>query len=152
MAFKNASRVVLSAIFLMIATPAISAMAAPSQTTFNGRLASYQGAKPMQNATLDFELVNNTGFNLSGLYLGPTGTDSWGDNILEEDLESGQSVDISFHPEAEATKWDLRADWSMEDEEDSQEYVYWIGLSLDEISRLTLSYNKSTGKTSAKAE
>ncbi len=153
MAFKNASRLtVLSAAALLIAVPTLSASAAPSQTTFNGRLATYQGARPMQNAELDFELVNNTGYLLSGLYLSPTGTDSWGENILEDDLDSGESVAISFHSEATAKKWDLRADWSMEDEEDSQEYVYWMGLSLDEISTLTLNYNKATGKTSAKAE
>lgn len=152
MAFKNASRFVFLSAALLVIAPTLSASAAPSAITANGRLATYQKAKPMQNAELDFELVNNTGYLLSGLYLSPTGTEEWGDNILEEDLDSGDSVNLSFHPEAEAVKWDLRADWAMEDEEDSQEYVYWMGLSLDEITKLTLNYNKTTGKTSAKAE
>ena len=106
----------------------------------------------MQNAELDFELVNNTGYRLSGLYLSPSAADEWGPNILNEELDTDSSVQIQFAPDVEAVKWDLRADWAMEDEEATQEYVYWNGLSLDQITTLTLSYDASSGKTSARAE
>src|SRR5690606_15322180 len=109
-------------------------------------------AVPVQNATLDFTLVNKTGYTLSGLYLSPSSEDDWGDNILEEDLDSGDMVDIIFSPHADTAKWDLRADWLMEEDAEEQEFVYWQGLSLDEISKLTLFYNAETGKTSAKVE
>lgn len=126
-----------------------------SKATANAKPLTTQNklkATPVQNATLDFELVNKTGYSLSGLYLSPTKTDEWGDNILEETVDDGDAVDISFSPDADAVKWDLRADWLMEDDAEEQEYVYWTGLSLDEITKLTLYYNKSTNKTSAKAE
>lgn len=109
-------------------------------------------AVPVQNAELDFTLVNKTGYSLSGLYLSPSSADDWGDNILEVVLDSDESVDIMFSPHAKAVKWDLRADWLMEEDAEEQEFVYWQGLSLDEISQLTLYYNAETGKTSAKAE
>ncbi len=116
-----------------------------------GALKNHQ-AVPVQNATLDFTLVNKTGYTLSGLYLSPSSEDDWGDNILEENLESGDMVDIIFSPHADTAKWDLRADWLMEEDAEEQEFVYWQGLSLDEISKLTLFYNAETGKTSAKVE
>ena len=114
-------------------------------------LANHQ-AVPVQNATLDFTLVNKTGYSLSGLYLSPSSENDWGDNILEEVLDTDASVDVIFSPHATTAKWDLRADWLMEEDAEEQEFVYWKGLSLDEISQLTLFYNEETGETSAKVE
>lgn len=109
-------------------------------------------ATPIQNAVLDFELENRTGYALSGLYLSPSKADDWGDNILEVVLDDEESVEISFSPDSKAVKWDLRADWLMSEDEDEQEYVYWRGLSLDQITKLTLYYDEKTNKTSAKIE
>ncbi|PIQ26577.1 hypothetical protein COW36_01575 [bacterium (Candidatus Blackallbacteria) CG17_big_fil_post_rev_8_21_14_2_50_48_46] len=127
-----------------------SAFSAPRQTTIT--LPNGLQIRPVQNKTLDFELVNNTGYIIKGLYLSPTGEESWEENILNEALGDGDSVQIQFSPDATATKWDMRADWQMEEGEGSQEYVYWIGLNLDEINRVTLLYNKDTDKTSARIE
>lgn len=139
---------VLGLITILVGAPSFlsKATANPQMTT------KIVKAAPMQNATLDFELVNKTGYSLSGLYLSPSNADDWGYNILEEIIDDGDAVEISFSPDAKSAKWDLRADWLMSDEEEEQEYVYWTGLSLDEITTLTLYYNKATNKTSAKAE
>ncbi len=138
----------LGLITFLVGAPSFlsKATANPQMTTKTAK------AVPVQNATLDFELVNKTGYSLSGLYLSPSKADDWGDNILEETIDDGDAVEISFSPDAKTAKWDLRADWLMEDDAEEQEYVYWTGLSLDEITTLTLYYNKSTNKTSAKAE
>jgi len=107
--------------------------------------------KPVQNKNLDFKLVNATGYDIQSVYMSPSDTDSWGDNILSDILYDTYSVNIQFSPDAESVEWDLRADWVME-EGAKQEYVYWNGLRLDEINKLTLKYNPKTDKTSAKIE
>ncbi len=152
MKLKASRFIVFASAALLLAVSALSASASPSKMLVNGRLAAQHGAKPMQNAELDFELVNKTGYRISGLYLSPSAADEWGPNLIQEDLDTNTAIQIVFAPEIDAVTWDLRADWSMEDEDAEQEFVFWKGLSLDEINRLTLAYNASTDQTSAKAE
>ena len=95
-------------------------------------------AKPVDNAALDFELVNETGYTIEHLYVSPNDDDSWNDNILEDGLHDGETAHISFHPDAESDVWDLRADWLMEED--------------TEITTVTLHYDEETKKTWAVAE
>lgn len=139
----------LSAAALMMG---FSTMAQSAQASTNNPLLMEYKATPMQNETLDFDLMNETGYNIGGLYLSPTSEQNWGPNILPENLASGSGVHISFAPEASATKWDLRADWLAEENDGEPGYVYWIGLNLDQITTLTLYYDEASGKTSATAE
>ena len=39
---------------------------------------------------LDFALVNKTGYDLKEIYIGPTASDEWGDNILKAILKDGR--------------------------------------------------------------
>jgi hypothetical protein len=97
---------------------------------------------------LDFTIVNSTGYGIKELYVGPTKSDSWGENLLDETLENGESVKIEFHPEAEdIAKWDIMIAWV-----DEGENVYWRGYKLAEISKITLKYNRKTGETTAVTE
>jgi len=107
--------------------------------------------QPVKNKALDFKLVNATGYDIQSIYMSPSDSDSWGDNIISDILYDTYSVNIQFSPNTEAVEWDLRADWVMEDGAE-QEYVYWKGLRVDEITKLTLKYNAKTDKTSAKIE
>ena len=134
---------VVAAVLMMGAT---SVMSAPEKAITSKNAAT--APKPVQNKALDFELHNATGYDISGLYLSPSGTDSWGPNILPETLADGGGVKITFSPDAEATEWDMRADWAGGEEE----YVYWMGLSLDEINSLTLKYDEESDKTTAEIE
>ena len=53
----------------------------------------------VQNDKLDFTLVNKTGLTIVELYVSPTSDDSWGDDILGQDvLKDGEDVDITFSP------------------------------------------------------
>jgi hypothetical protein len=133
---------VAGAVILMGATSAMSAPVKAVQP-------SNQIVQPIANGALDFALSNATGHSIAGLYLSPTGVDTWGPNILPGEFADGQSGQVSFSPEAEAASWDMRADWS----DDSEEaYVYWIGLDLTTINSLTLHYDASSGQTSAEAQ
>ena len=132
---------VAGAVMLMGAT---SALSAPQQAL---KPAGAERVKPVQNKALDFTLTNATGYEITGLYLSPTGTDSWGESILPGAFNDGDTLNISFSPDAEAAEWDMRADWTK-----GEGYVYWMGLPLDQINALTLKYDDATDKTTAIAE
>jgi hypothetical protein len=104
-------------------------------------------ASPAGNETLDFVLVNKTGYPIKGLYVGPTGTGDWAkeDEILKgKEFATGTELPIKFHPKATAPKWDIMVDWS-----DGSGRVEWLGLKLSEIEKVTLIYDKDKDKTSA---
>lgn len=96
---------------------------------------------------LDFELVNKTGYGIKEIYIAPSASDNWEENILKSELENGETLEVSFSPEANSKKWDLKIVWS-----DGDTPVVWSGYDLTEISKLTLFYNADTEKTTAKAE
>lgn len=126
---------------LLLPANSMAPAAAPTVTVNNQ-------AQPVDSdVNLDFTLVNATGYDIEGIQIGPASAKTWGDNILEEVLADGEGVDISFHPEASAKKWDLQITWS-----DGGEQVYWYNLNLSEISKITLKYNADTDKTTAITE
>lgn len=129
---------IAGAVMLMGAT---SVLSAPQQAL---QPAGSEVVKPVQNKALDFTLTNDTGYEITGLYLSPTGVDSWGPSILPGTFNNGDTLQINFSPDAEATEWDMRADWTA-----GEGYVYWIGLNLDTINHLTLQYDEESGKTTA---
>lgn len=95
---------------------------------------------------LDFKLVNKTGYTLNEVFIGPSTSEEWGDNILDAKLPDGASASITFNPEAKAPKWDILVVY-----EDGTK-VQWIGYKLDEISKITLFYDADKDVTSAKTE
>ena len=96
-------------------------------------------------ADQDFTLVNKTGVEIHALYVSPADQNDWGEDILGKDtLPAGQSAEISFDPEEEAEKWDLR----VQDKEGNA--IEWSDLDLTEIAKVTLFYEG--GKATAKVE
>lgn len=86
-----------------------------------------------QNPVLDFKLVNKTGSDIQALFISPADVNDWEEDVLGQDvLEDGATVEISFHPKATATKWDLK----VEDEEETG--LIWENLDLSKINTLTL--------------
>jgi len=103
-------------------------------------------AKPVDDElNLDFTLVNATGYGIASVKISPSKQESWDENVLDEELEDGDSIDISFDPSENSALWDLQITWS-----DESGAVYWTGLNLTEISSVTLYYDKDSGKTTAK--
>jgi hypothetical protein len=97
---------------------------------------------------LDFTVANATGYGIKALYVGPSTSKEWDDNLLTEVLENGETVDITFSPKAEKIKkWDLRVDWV-----DDDEAVEWHGFDLASISKITLKYDRESGKSTAVTE
>jgi hypothetical protein len=105
----------------------------------------------IQNEALDFSLVNQTGYDIKKVYIGPSNNPDWTDDmevLHGRTFKSGAALDISFSPKARSAKWDLRVEWAAPYEKDAP--VNWYGLDLTEIEKLTLLYNADTGKTSAR--
>jgi hypothetical protein len=114
-------------------------------------LALLASATPVVRADsdLDFILANKTGYGIKAVYVAPTTSKNWGDNILGDVLDDGQQVAITFHPKAaNIQKWDLMITW----EEDGYPDEYWTGYKLSDISKITLHYNRKTDQTSAEVE
>ena len=51
------------------------------------------------DAKQDFRLVNKTGYELKALYVAPSKSDDWQDDVLGQDtLADGQAVNVHFSP------------------------------------------------------
>jgi hypothetical protein len=97
---------------------------------------------------LDFTIANKTGYGIKELHVAPSASTNWEENLLDEVLEHNEEIEITFDPKAhKATKWDIMITFV-----DDNERVYWKGCKLEEISRITLKYNRKTGETSALTE
>jgi hypothetical protein len=121
---------------LLMVTASLALMAVKAPTT-------------TAESALDFTLVNKTGYAISAVYIGPSSSKEWGENILDDVLGDGESATVTFHPKADSiAKWDLRVSW--EDEEDPD--VYWLGFQLATIHKITLKYDRNTNKTTAVTE
>lgn len=95
----------------------------------------------------DFTVVNATGVEIHELYVSPHSADDWQEDILGRDtLASGEFVDIMFSRKEKTKLWDLR----IVDGEGNA--IEWENLNLLEISKVTLHYNKKTGKAWADIE
>jgi len=99
------------------------------------------------NEKLDFTLVNKTGYGIKAIYIAPSASTDWGDNILEKTLENSDELAISFDAKEKAEKWDLRIEWV-----DGGDAVTWKECKLTEITKITLHYDRDKDTTSADIE
>ncbi|MEY3480470.1 MAG: hypothetical protein RIQ71_1245 [Verrucomicrobiota bacterium] len=100
-----------------------------------------------QALNLDFELVNGTGWAIKEIYISPATVDDWQENLISHPMADGQSHEITFSPDADVAKWDMKIAWVDEGED-----VIWKNLDLSKISKLTLHYNSDKDETTAEVE
>jgi len=82
----------------------------------------------------DFTLHNETGQEVKEVYVSPTATDEWEEDILGTDtLATGESVDISFTRRRE-DMWDLKVVFR------SGKSSVWTKLNLSQITDVTISF------------
>lgn len=97
---------------------------------------------------LDFQLRNDTGYDIQAVYVDPSSSDNWSGNILDQDsLPDGGFADVTFSGDPDSCKWDMKVEWTGD-----YEPVVWQSLNLCNISALTLKYNHDTDETTAVAE
>ena len=98
-----------------------------------------------QSAKQDFTLVNRTGYELKALFVSPSKADSWGDDILGQDvLEDGKLANIHFSPNAQTCKWDLKVVYT-----DDDSNAIWQGINLCEVDKITIHYDRKNDVTRA---
>jgi hypothetical protein len=98
-----------------------------------------------QNDELDFTIVNQTGYSIKLLYIGPSNNPEWTDDmeILKGRVfKTGTQMPIRFNPKTKAKKWDIMVKWT-----DGSKSAQWIGLDLSTIEKLTILYNADTDET-----
>ena len=85
----------------------------------------------------DFTLRNRTGIEIHELYVAPSKSDEWEEDVLGQDtLADDDDLDISFSRKETAKNWDIKV---VDGEGNS---VEWHKLNLKEISTVTLYLKK----------
>lgn len=86
----------------------------------------------------DFRLVNDTGHTVREVYVSPTKTNDWEEDVLDVDvLPDNDSVDISFDDKNKTCIYDMKLVYKDNDTEE------WDNINLCEVSKLTVRYEKN---------
>lgn len=96
-------------------------------------------------AKQDFELVNKTGYDIKHVYISPTKSDDWEEDVLGKDLlEDGDAWDIRFERGDKTCKWDLKVVYA-----DDDSSAVWKNIDLCTVEKITIRYNRKSDTTSA---
>jgi len=100
-------------------------------------------AQGNQNFTLD----NDTGYTVEEVYVSPSKSDDWEEDVLgQKVLPDQSSVEITFPGKDKTCVYDLRVVY------DDGEVAEWVNFDLCTISRIKISYERKTGETWAEWE
>ena len=98
-------------------------------------------------ARQDFTLVNRTGYDINEVYVAPSASNDWEEDVMGRDiLEAGQSVDIGFSPKEKTCTYDLKVVYT--DGEEAE----WDRFDLCTVSRILIFYSRRNGETWAEYE
>jgi hypothetical protein len=98
-----------------------------------------------QEAKQDFRLVNKTGYELKALYVAPSKSDDWQEDVLGQDvLADGQAVNIHFSPKTKTCQFDLKVTYS-----DDDSNAVWEKIDLCTVEKITIHYDRKADQTSA---
>lgn len=93
----------------------------------------------------DFTLTNKTGYVINEVYVSPSQSDDWQNDVLGQDtLDNGQTVHIKFSRATQACEWDLKVTYT------DGESAEWNNFNLCEVSKIRIFY--TNGETSAEYE
>ncbi len=105
-------------------------LASPTSGESSSKTAATASARA---GVFGFALANFTGTTLRAVYISPSESAGWEENILGGgELADGATVAIGFSPEEKAVSWDIRV------EAVDNHFAEWKGLHLDDVSRITL--------------
>jgi hypothetical protein len=98
-----------------------------------------------QEAKQDFKLVNKTGYELKALYVAPSKSDDWEDDVLGQDtLDDGQAVNVHFKAKTKTCMYDLKVVYS-----DDDSSAVWSKIDLCSVEKITIKYNRKSDETTA---
>ncbi len=100
--------------------------------------AGYAWAEGKQN----FSLKNRTGYTISEVYVSPTKSDEWEEDVMGRDvLADGDNVDIAFSRREHSCIWDVKV--VFEDEISAE----WEGFNLCDVSTIAIFYDRKKDET-----
>ena len=98
-----------------------------------------------QEAKQNFKLVNKNGYELKALYVSPSKSDDWEDDVLGQDtLGDGEAVNVRFKAKTSTCKWDLKVTYS-----DDDSSAVWSNIDLCTVEKITIKYNRKSDETTA---
>lgn len=104
-------------------------------------------ATPVMAGEQDFTLSNGTGYTIEQVYVAPSRSDDWEEDVMGADvLGDGEEVEIQFDSAEDACSFDLKVVY------DDGEEAVWPRLDLCSISTVSIFYNRSTGATWAETD
>lgn len=102
-------------------------------------------AAAFAQAKQDFQLVNQTGYEISSVFVSASKTNEWEDDVLSDDtLDDGQTLNVRFKGAGKTCLFDIKVVY----EEDDSEAI-WHDIDLCKTSKVTIKYNKKTDTTTA---
>ncbi|CAH2600417.1 Argininosuccinate lyase [Rhodovastum atsumiense] len=111
-------------------------------------LASLAGVAHAEGAKQDFTLINKTGYELSEVYVSPSKSNDWQEDVLGRDtLGDGERTNIHFSRNTSTCRWDLKVVYTV----DSSSAV-WSNIDLCSVSKITIRYDKNNDVTRASFE
>ena len=110
-----------------------------------GALTVSFGSARAADAKQDFTLVNKTGYEIKSVFVSPTKSDDWEEDVLGKDtFDDGDSWEIKFHRAATSCKWDLKVVYS-----DDDSNAIWSNIDLCTVEKITIKYDRASNVTSA---
>lgn len=95
----------------------------------------------------DFDLVNKTGYAIDEVYVAPSHSDNWEEDVLGDGvLNNGKTVHIRFNRAVKTCKWDLKVVYT------DKESAEWNEFDLCSTSKIIIKYDRNSGETSADYE
>lgn len=96
-------------------------------------------AAPLFAGAQDFVIVNRTGADIYGLYISPSTSDSWEENMIEGSvLPDGNELEINFSGyDSSEAHWDIMV---IDENDDS---LTWEDINLLKYGRITLHFDGS---------
>ncbi|MBF0154516.1 MAG: argininosuccinate lyase [Magnetococcales bacterium] len=96
----------------------------------------------------DFTLVNNTKYTIDKVFVSPSHSEDWENDVLGRDtMADGEAVPIHFSRDTTTCSWDLKVVYT-----DDGSSAVWHEIDLCSISKITIFWNPNSGQTTAKYE
>jgi hypothetical protein len=95
----------------------------------------------------DFRLTNKTGYTIDKVFVAPSKSNDWEEDILGQDvLKNGSWVNITFPKKNKVCSYDVKVVY------DDDTPAEWYNFNLCEISKISIFYSHSEDKTWAEYE
>ncbi|MFY8106167.1 MAG: hypothetical protein ACOVKO_04565 [Elstera sp.] len=90
----------------------------------------------------DFRLTNKTGYTIDKVFVAPSKSKDWEEDVLGKDvLKNGEWINITFPKKNQICSYDLKVVY------DDDTPAEWYNFNLCEISKISIFYSHSEDKT-----